>query len=48
MSNEQAEECRQQAERAVSPLDKEAWLKVAAEWIKLAQLVDERGGKNSN
>ena len=27
----QAEECRQQAERAKSPLDKEAWLRVAAE-----------------
>jgi hypothetical protein len=37
----QAEECRQQAEKAVSPLDKEAWLRVAAEWIKLAQSTEE-------
>jgi hypothetical protein len=33
----QAEECREQAERAINPLDKEAWLRVAGEWIKLAQ-----------
>ena len=33
----QADECRMQAEKAVSPLDKEAWPRVAGEWIKLAQ-----------
>jgi hypothetical protein len=33
----QADECRQQAERAINPLDKEAWLRLAGEWIKLAQ-----------
>ncbi|MBR0975666.1 hypothetical protein [Bradyrhizobium japonicum] len=33
----QADECRQLAERAVNPLDKEAWLRLAGEWIKLAQ-----------
>jgi hypothetical protein len=33
---QQAEEARQQAERAISPLDKEE-LMVAGEWIKLAQ-----------
>jgi hypothetical protein len=44
----QAEECRLQAEKAVSPLDKEAWLRVAAEWIKLAQSADDRDGKISN
>lgn len=38
----QAEEARLQAEKAISPLDKEAWLKVAGEWIKLAQSVEER------
>jgi hypothetical protein len=31
-----AEECQQQAERAISPLDKEAWLRLAEEWLKLA------------
>lgn len=40
----QAEECRQQAKRAVSPLDKEAWLRVAGEWIKLAQAAEQRRG----
>jgi hypothetical protein len=40
----QAEECRQQAERAVSPLDKEAWLRVAGEWIKLAQETEQKRG----
>jgi hypothetical protein len=38
----QADECRQQAEKAISPLDKEAWLRVAGEWIKLAMSVEER------
>ena len=39
----QAEDCRQQAAKAVSPLDKEAWLRVAEEWLKLAVSVDGRG-----
>jgi hypothetical protein len=38
----QAEEARQYAEKAISPLDKEAWLRVAGEWIKLAESA-ERG-----
>lgn len=38
----QAEECRQQAEKAISLLDKLAWLKVAGEWIKLAQDAETR------
>jgi hypothetical protein len=41
----QAEECRRQAERAISPLDKEAWLRVAGEWIKLAQDAEQRRGR---
>jgi hypothetical protein len=40
----QAEECRQQAERAISPLDKEEWLRVAGEWIKLAQSAERHRG----
>ena len=39
---QQAEECRREAEKAVSPLDKEAWLKLAADWLRLAQDVEER------
>jgi len=38
----EAEGARQQAEKAISPLDKEAWLKVASEWIKLAQNAEKR------
>jgi hypothetical protein len=41
----QAQECVEQAERSISPLDKETWLRVTAEWIKLAQSADERDGK---
>ena len=32
----QAEECREPAAKAISPLDKEARLRVAEEWRKLA------------
>jgi hypothetical protein len=42
----QAEECRQQAERAISLLDKESWLRVAGEWIKLAQDAEQRRGRH--
>lgn len=38
----QAEECREQAAKAVSPLDKEAWLRVAEEWLKLALSTEKR------
>jgi hypothetical protein len=38
----QAEEARQHAERAISPLDKEAWLRVADEWLKLAETAEAR------
>jgi hypothetical protein len=40
----QAEECRQQAAKAISPLDKETLLRVAEEWIRLAQSTEERRG----
>ena len=38
----QAEEARQQAKKAISPLDKEAWLRIAEEWLKLALSVEGR------
>ncbi|MEA2914148.1 MAG: hypothetical protein QOJ15_6229 [Bradyrhizobium sp.] len=41
----QAEDCREQAAKAVSPLDKEAWLRVAEEWLKLALSVEDRRRK---
>ncbi len=37
-----AEECRQQAEKAFSPLDKEAWLKLAADWLLMVRLIEQR------
>jgi hypothetical protein len=39
----QADESRQQAAKAINPLDKEAWLRLAEEWIKLAQASERRG-----
>jgi hypothetical protein len=41
----EAEDARQQAERAISLLDKEAWLKVAGEWIRLARNAEARSTK---
>jgi hypothetical protein len=38
----QAEEARQEAANAVSPLDKEAWLRIAEEWVKLALSVEAK------
>jgi hypothetical protein len=38
----QADECREMAAKAVSPLDKAAWLKVAEEWLKLAMNAENR------
>jgi len=32
----EAEECRQNAEKAMRPIDREAWLRLAADWAKLA------------
>jgi hypothetical protein len=41
---QQAQECVEQAERSISPLDKETWLRVAAEGMKLAQSAEDRDG----
>lgn len=37
-----AEDCRKLAENALSPADKEAWLRLAADWVKLAENAQER------
>jgi hypothetical protein len=39
---QEADECRKLAERSPSQLDKEAWLRLAADWIKLAENADQR------
>ena len=41
----EAEECRALAEKATSPQDRDEWLRLAAEWIKLAQEAESRGGR---
>ena len=33
----EAEECRRNAECAFRPIDREAWLRIAADWEKLAE-----------
>jgi hypothetical protein len=38
----QAEECRAQAAKAVNPIDKDAWLLLAEEWLRMASSVDAR------
>jgi hypothetical protein len=38
----QADECRELAERARNPRDKQAWLRLAGDWIRLAQTTEER------
>jgi hypothetical protein len=38
----QAQDCVEQAERAISPIDKETWLRVAEEWLKLAVSAEGR------
>ena len=42
---QQAEDARNHATRAYSQLDKEAWLRVAEEWLKLAVSAELRDRK---
>jgi hypothetical protein len=42
---QEADECRKLAEKSVSQLDKEAWLRLAADWIKLAESAQQRRRK---
>jgi hypothetical protein len=39
---QEAEECRGFAERSASQLDKEAWLRLAGDWIKLAENAEQQ------
>ena len=36
----EAEDCRRNAESALRPIDREAWLRLAADWTKLAEGVE--------
>ena len=38
----QAEECLEQAERSMSQANKQAWLQMGVEWIKLSQVIERR------
>jgi hypothetical protein len=38
--HEEAEQCRKLAEQARTPSDKEAWLRLAGDWLKLANAMD--------
>ena len=38
----EAEECLQQAVKAVSPLDQQSWLRMANEWTELAKAAERR------
>jgi len=38
----EADECRELAEKSTSQLDKEAWLRLAGDWIKLAASAEDR------
>lgn len=42
---EQAEYCRQQAQKAHDPRDKEAWLKVASDWLQMSADAERRRGQ---
>ena len=39
---QQANECRQQAEKAISQDAAEAWLRLAGDWMKLAEAAERR------
>ncbi|UFW75201.1 hypothetical protein [Bradyrhizobium sp. WU425] len=39
---EQANECRQLAEKAISQDAAEAWLRLAGDWMKLAEAAEKR------
>jgi hypothetical protein len=42
-----ATECEEMAAKAVSQAEREAWLRLAADWIKLAQRAEQRSGPHS-
>jgi hypothetical protein len=36
-----AEECRRNAEQAMNPIDRDSWLRLAGDWMKLARGEDD-------
>ena len=43
----QADMCQEQAAKAVSQPDKDAWLRLAADWVTLAEDAEKRMGEAS-
>jgi hypothetical protein len=39
---ERADECRVQADRSLSTLDQEAWLRLAMDWLELASDAEKK------
>jgi uncharacterized alpha-E superfamily protein len=44
----EAKECRRNAEQARTPIDREAWLRLAEDWMKLARGEDIKSGSKSS
>jgi len=42
----QAEKCRKLAKRSASQFDKKSWLRLADDWIELAEADEERRAKS--
>jgi hypothetical protein len=42
----QAEECRKLAKRSANQFDKNSWLRLADDWIELAEADEERRAKS--
>jgi uncharacterized alpha-E superfamily protein len=43
----EAEECRRNAEQARNPIDREAWLRLAEDWMELVRRADPTRGSKS-
>ena len=43
-----AERCRQMANKVVSPLDKEKWLQLAADWMTMASRHERFGAQTGS
>ncbi|WP_158091554.1 hypothetical protein [Bradyrhizobium canariense] len=40
MFRKQAEECREQAVKAISSIEKQRWLRLSEKWLRLAQCAE--------
>ena len=42
-----AKYCREMADKAISPLDKDAWLQLAADWLTMSSVRDRTASSQS-